>query len=201
MCLISEKINIIHAHDIRASIIASMFYKKAKIISHVHANHENMRKYNLKTILYNFSTKKIDKLIWVSKSALDNYRFYNIIKDKSIVLYNIINPDEVIKKIKDDKNNYDNFDIIYLGRLSFQKNPQRLINIIEKIVEEKKDLKVAIVGNGEFEEEIRNSISEKDLSNNITMFGFVANPYKILNSSKDEGKFSINTTCSTTLIS
>lgn len=178
------KPDIIHAHDIRASIIASIFYRRAKIVSHVHANHENMRRSCLKTILYNGCTKNISKIIWVSQSALDYYIYKKNVLQKSMVVYNVINPDRLYEEISKDNNEYDNFDIIYLGRLSFQKNPQRFIKIISKVVESKNNIKVAMVGNGEYEEEIKKNVIDNNLQDNIKVFGFVENPYKILKSSK-----------------
>ena len=177
------KPDIIHAHDIKASIIAALFYKKAKIISHIHANHENMRKLNLKTLSFKLISNKLEKIIWVSQSALDNYYFFKNVKNKSCVLYNVIDSEEIKEKINKDDNEY-NYDIIYLGRLTYQKNPIRLIKIIKELTKNNRDLKVAIVGDGDMYSEVKNKIVELKLENNIKMYGFISNPYKILNSSK-----------------
>lgn len=178
------KPDVIHAHDIRASIFASLFHKKAKIVSHIHANHENMRKVGAKTILFKLASKNIDKIFWVSQSALDNYIYKNKIMNKSEVLYNVISKEEIVKKIKLDKNKYGNYDLIYLGRLTYQKNPIRLLEIIKKIKNIKSDIKVAIVGSGEFETQVKEYIKQYDLHNQVDFYGFVSNPYKILSCSK-----------------
>ena len=68
------KPDIIHAHDVRASAIASRFSKKTTIISHIHGNHKSMNKLNLKTALYLISSSRFEKIIWVSNSALKGYR-------------------------------------------------------------------------------------------------------------------------------
>lgn len=177
------KPNIIHGHDIKASIIASMFNKKAKIISHVHANHENMRKLNMKTLLYNLTIKRYSKIIWVSQSALDNFYFVDRVKDKSIVLYNVIDSKALLNNVDKDKNDY-KFDLIYLGRLNYQKNPERLIELIEKTRVLKSDLSVAIIGDGDLKGKIEEMIKEKHLEKNVTLFGFMNNPYKVLSCSK-----------------
>ena len=52
--------------------------------------------------------------------------FINGFSSKSSILYNIIDIDEVNNKLTLDKNNY-NFDIIFLGRLTYPKNPHRLL--------------------------------------------------------------------------
>ena len=177
------KPDIIHGHDIKASIIASMFSKKAKIISHIHSNHENMRKFNLKTFLYGLTIKKYSKIIWVSQSALDSFYYVNNAKNKSIVLYNVIDSKALLDNLKKDKNDY-KFDLIYLGRLTYPKNPERLIELIDNTIKAKKDLKVAIIGDGDLKNNVEKMIEEKHLEKNVTMFGFMNNPYKVLSCSK-----------------
>lgn len=68
--------------------------------------------------------------------------------------------------------------------MSTQKNPERLIELIELIKQNKTSIKLAIVGDGEKKEEIINLIKEKKLSKNIKIFGFQDNPYPILNNSQ-----------------
>lgn len=177
------KPDIIHAHDIRASFYASFFSNKTTIISHVHNNHEDMRKLDIKTILYNFVSKKFSKIIWVSKSALDSYYFKKRIIDKSIVLYNVINEEEILKKSEIDNNKYD-FDLVFLGRLTYQKNPERLIEIANSIVKNNNSFKLAIIGDGELKEEIQSLIKEYNLEENVKLLGFMKNPYKVLKDSK-----------------
>ena len=178
------KPDVIHAHDIKASIIASLFYKKSKIISHIHGNHENMRRFTLKTFLYNLTTKKYDKIIWVSDSAKDSYYFNkNIQGDKSIVLYNTISAEDIIRKAKEDPNNYE-FDVIYLGRIAYPKDPLRLIEIINIIKQKYTNIKVAIVGDGQDRKIVEEKIRELGLEENIVLFGNMLNPYKVLKSSK-----------------
>ena len=175
--------DIIHAHDTKAIIMASLFQKKAKIIGHIHANHENLRTRTLKSILLNHFSKYVSKMIWISHSALKNYYYYSNIKDKSIILYNMINSSEILSKAGKDKNNY-NFDIIYLGRMTYQKNPERFVKIVKKIKEDYPSLKVAMVGTGELDAEIQKLIKEYNLDSTIKFYGFKSNPYKILQSSK-----------------
>lgn len=177
--------DIVHAHDIRASIMAAICCdKKVKIISHIHCNHENMRKINLKTIFYNMVCFKFSDIIWVSQSAFDNYIFKNKVIGKSIVLYNVINADEIYEKIDNDKNEYDKYDLMYLGRLTYSKNPERLIEIIRDIKKIKKDVRIAIVGSGNLEEKVKNLVKEYELQDNVKLLGYLVNPYKVLKSSK-----------------
>ncbi|MDD3615297.1 MAG: glycosyltransferase [Lachnospiraceae bacterium] len=178
-----EKPDIIHAHDAKSCIMAALCSKKIKIIAHIHGNHENMRVISLKSILFLLFSNKFSSIVWVSKSALDNYKFKKKVSKKSVVLYNVIDVEDLKKKIMYDENSYD-FDLIFLGRLSYPKNPLRLIKIMNSIVMKRPSTRLAIVGNGDLEDEIREKIKSLKLQNNIIMKGFMSNPYKLLASSK-----------------
>ena len=54
--------DIIHAHDIKATIYASLFSKKCKIISHVHGNSIDMRKTSLKSLLFLIVSVGVDTI-------------------------------------------------------------------------------------------------------------------------------------------
>lgn len=179
------KPDIIHAHDIKASVIAALFTPKIKVVSHIHGNHENMRKLDLKTIMFNTFSKKIDKIIWVSDSALENYYFNK--KDyliaKSVVIYNVINPEEILKK-SNEESIKKSYDIIYVGRLTYPKNPIRLIELLGLVKSKYHNLSAAIVGNGEYKEAMLDKISELKLDENVDMLGFQNNPAAYMKKSK-----------------
>lgn len=177
------KPDIIHAHDNRATVIASFFSNKYKIVSHIHGNNTIMNNKNLKTIIFNYCSKKIDKFIWVSDSSLSDYIYKNNIINKSLVLYNVIDN----KKIHELSSLYsveEKYDLIYLGRLGYPKNPERFINLVKALKEKNNNIRVAMVGDGVDKSKIENLIKEYQLDNNIKMFGFQTNPYPILRSSK-----------------
>lgn len=177
------KPDIIHAHDNRATVIASFFVKKAKVISHIHGNNKIMNSLNLKTMLFNFCSKKVDKIIWVSDSSYDGYYFKKNVKNKSVILYNVIDDKDIIKKsqLYECSKKYD---LIFLGRLGYPKNPARLIEIIKLIREKKKNISVAIVGDGQDKKNVENLINSYNLTKNISLYGFQTNPYPILKNSK-----------------
>ena len=175
--------DIIHAHDMKASFLVSLVCKKIKLISHIHNNSYNSRKFSLKSILYFFAAKKAEHIIWVSQSAMNGYIFYEKVKNKSTVLYNVIDICSLYEKVKEDKNNY-NYDIVFIGRLTYPKNPQRLIKILKQTLKINSELKAAIIGTGELEGEIKNLLYESEIEKNINLLGFISNPYKILANSK-----------------
>lgn len=175
--------DIIHAHDNKATVIASFFGEEYTVISHIHGNNEIMRTSNPKTLLFNYCTKRLRKIIWVSDSSL-NYYYYkkNVIK-KSLVLYNVIDAVEIRKKANEYKFKKQ-YDLIYLGRLAYPKNPQRLISLVKTIQKTHKNISVGIIGDGVDKESIKKMINEYKLEKNIELLGYQQNPYPILNSAK-----------------
>ena len=175
------KPDIVHAHDFRASIVCAFSRLKTPIISHLHNNSPWIKKYGILSYLYLVSTIKYKKILLVSNAINKEYVFSRFINNKMITIGNPIDI-ELVRKKATEKEIKEEFDVIFLGRLSLQKNPVRFINIISKLKEKKSKLKVAMVGNGELEKECK--IKELSLENTIKMFGFMENPYPILKNSK-----------------
>lgn len=175
--------DLIHAHDMRASFLTAITAKKIPFISHIHNNNFNSRGFNFKSLFYLYSAIKAKHVFWVSKSSFEGYCFGNLLKNKSTVLYNVIDRDEIERKAETalEKEGYD---IVYLGRLTVQKNPKRLIDVLKIVVSNKKDVSICIIGTGELEREVCQKIEEENLKNNINYLGFMSNPYGILKNSK-----------------
>lgn len=177
------KPTIIHAHDMRASFFVSVSCGEVPFVCHVHNNGFDSRKLNLKVLLFNYATKKARHIFWVSKAAKDGYYYRNLIKDKSSILYNVVDVEEIRRKA-DINSDAIQYDVIFLGRLSYEKDPLRLIDVISDIVRSNKMVKVAIIGKGPLEDEVNKKIMRLGLSKNIDMLGFQNNPYPFLKNSK-----------------
>ena len=178
--------DIIHAHDPKSVIASVIASRGKKIIAHIHSNHRYMRKISIKSFIFHFYIEKIiSNIIWVSDSALNEYIFNKRINKKisSIVLRNVVNPYELKEIAGNDKNKY-SFDLIFLGRMEDVKDPLRFINIVSQVQKSKRDLKVAMIGDGTLMDEVKAKINALDLGKNITIFGNLINPYKILLCSK-----------------
>ena len=176
------KPDVVHAHDMRASFVAALACKKIPFISHVHNNFVNARGISPKSVAYLYAARKAKHIFWVSESAMRDYAFRKSVEKKSEVLYNIISLDALYAKMELDKKEY-SYDVAYVGRLTEQKNPQRLMGVIAKMKALKPDLRVAVVGNGDLEEETHALAKEYGILDNIDFLGFQSNPLKILHSS------------------
>ena len=177
------KPDVIHAHDVLAGVIAALACGKTKLISHMHNNPVASRGPSVISIAYLFAGAKAKRIFWVSNSSYEGYFFHRFFADKSKVLYNIIDVEALYQKMYLDNAAY-NYDVVYLGRLEYQKNPQRLLNVFSKVVELNPNIKMAIVGTGNLEEELREMCEKMNLQNNVDFLGFQSNPLKILHDAK-----------------
>ena len=176
--------DIIHAHDRSASCIAALVApSNIRIISHIHGKFEDMSYITAKSFLYKMATYKISHIFWVSQSAFNEFYFKKEVKQKSSLLYNVIDKAELFDKCKTDINTYE-YDAVFLGRLTYPKNPQRLVEVIKKVRKKNENIKIAIIGTGDLEIETKRLVCESGMENNVDFYGFLKNPYKILKSSK-----------------
>ena len=178
-----QKPDLIHAHDMRASFFSALCCGSIPLVSHIHNNAYDARGLSPKTVAYLLAGFKAKHILWVSNSSFEGYVFHRLFAKKSSVLYNIIDTEQIFEKKAMDENSYD-FDMIYVGRLTYQKDPQRLIRLCARLKEQKPDLKVAIVGTGELEAEGKQLCGELGIRDNVQFLGFQSNPIKMVYDSK-----------------
>ena len=178
-----QKPDLIHAHDMRASFFAALCCGRIPLLSHIHNNAYDARGLSPKTVAYLLAGFRAKHILWVSNSSYEGYAFHKLFAKKSSVLYNIIDTEQIFEKKSMDENTYD-YDMIYVGRLTFQKDPQRLMRLCARLKERKPDLKVAIVGTGELEAEVKALCEELGIRDHVNFLGFQTNPIKMIHDSK-----------------
>lgn len=70
------------------------------------------------------------------------------------------------------------YDACFVGRLHYQKGILELINIWRQACDKKKDAKLAIIGAGPLETDIKRTIKDLRLERNIELFGYKSGPEK-----------------------
>ena len=178
-----QKPDLIHAHDMRAGFFSALCCGKIPLVSHIHNNAYDARGLSPKTVGYLLAGFKAKHILWVSQSSFDGYAFHKLFAKKSSVLYNIIDTQQISDKKAQDSNTYD-YDMIYVGRLTFQKDPQRLMRLCARLKKDKPDLKAAIVGTGELLEEAQALCESLIIQENVHFLGFQSNPIKMVADSK-----------------
>lgn len=177
------KPDIIHAHDYTASILCALCFPKAKIISHIHNNSPWIKSYGIYSWAYLFSSFFYKKILTVSDSIEKEYVFGKFIKNKIECIGNPTDIELIHQKAIEytiDKK----YDLIFLGRLTAQKNPKLLLEVFNDLILKRPNISIAVVGAGDQFESFNESIHKNNLQDNIEMYGFMENPYPVLNASK-----------------
>lgn len=175
--------DIIHANDRSACVAAAIASKSIPIIAHIHVNNNRGIVSFLKNVVLTCFARKYRHIFWVSDSAYDEFQFKFIVSRKSSILYNVIDMISLSEKANGDVAEYD-YNIVYVGRLSYQKNPERLMKVLQGVIKKMPDVRVAIVGTGEYEQFVVDYIKNNSLDKNIDYLGYSNNPLKIIRSSK-----------------
>lgn len=177
------KPDLIHAHDRTASFLAARCCGKTPVVCHIHNNFSDSGAFSLKSVAFLWAGLKARHIFWVSKSSYEGYAYKKLLAKKSEVLYNVIDVDALYEKMSADTRQY-HYDVAYVGRLTYPKNPQRLMRVLRKAADKLPGLKAAVIGTGDLEEETRVLCKELGLENNVDFLGFQSNPLKLLHDAR-----------------
>lgn len=175
--------DLIHAHDMRTGFVASLCCGKIPLVSHIHNNAFDSRGITLKSVAYLLAGFKARHILWVSNSAFQGYVFHKWFAKKSSVLYNTIDVKRIYEMREQDQNSYD-YDVIFVGRLCYEKDPHRLMDVCALMKAKKPDIRVGIVGTDVLEEETRAYCARLGMQDNVDFLGFRNNPMKMVSDSK-----------------
>lgn len=175
--------DVIHAHDMRAGFAAARACGNIPLISHIHNNAFDARGVSPKSVAYILAAQKAKQIFWVSESAYRGYCFHSFFRKKSEVLVNVIDPDALYRKMQSDPQTYA-YDVVYVGRLTYQKDPSRLVRVFAKLCERVPNATLAVVGTGEEEAQTKALCEELSLSERVHFLGYRSNPLKILSDAK-----------------
>lgn len=130
-----------------------------------------------KNIYENFS-----KIICVSKDCKNSFLKLCPSLEKNVkVVYNPINKNNILEKSKEKiKIKKDKLNIITLGRLTFQKGYDILLQAHNKLIKEGLNYNLIILGEGPERKKLEKFIKENKLEDNIQLLGFKENPYPYL---------------------
>ncbi|WP_339244669.1 glycosyltransferase [Paenibacillus sp. FSL R10-2796] len=177
------KPDIIHAHDVRATVLATLTAGKIPVVSHLHGNMEDMRKIGLKSILYMLAAKKVKTIITVSEGCLKDYIFKKKIEKKTLCMRNVIHEPRIQKLMNKDSKEY-NIDFVFMGRLSYPKNPQRVAKVASIVLKQCPKASFGIIGNGELKNEMESVFMEEGVIDRVVFTDRLAYPYKALEQAK-----------------
>lgn len=176
---IVKKLNpdIVHASDYTMSVLASLASRKP-VVSHLHSDPEWLgHPLNPKAMAYAICLPFINKVVTVSDSIKEEYAYSFLLKNKIITIDNVINSSEIYKKSLENPDDLKKVDLIYLGRLSQEKNPLLFCKIVNKVRMFYPHIRAVMIGNGNMKEQIKHYIAQNNLNENLQLLGFKKNPY------------------------
>ena len=180
-----RKYNIIHVHlfpaDVFAAIASLFLPRNIKWIFSEHGAHNRRRTLKIFKILDNFTYSRYSKIVCVSKQVelvLLNWIPSN--KGKTKVIPNAVPIPKFLNPYS-----VKTYDILFVGRLTKQKSVEILLRAI-KILKNKysKNLKIAIVGDGELKENLNNLTVELGVNREVKFLGVRKDVKELMVSSK-----------------
>lgn len=149
--------------------------------------HTNMERFNWPRRFYNTdeeecgSYAKMDKLVFVSNDSLNGFkRLFPSADNEKSVIHNLIDTSAIVEKSLKKAISKTKFTICSIGRLSEVKGHELLLSVISRLLKEKFDFQVWILGEGELREMLEKQIRRLGISEHVTLNGFVKNPYPYL---------------------
>lgn len=176
--LSKERPHLIHAHSAKGGIIGKIvgFVLKIPVLHTPQAYSYLSAEKNYKRKLYLLVERGFSKLNnkILASSESERNRAINDVgykKDKTLLFNNSINPITIIKPLSIEKSWPNNY-ICSVGRPSFQKNIELMLEVLVEVKKQIKDIHLVLMGVGFYSPNF-NAIQEKiihlDLEKNITL--------------------------------
>lgn len=187
--LLKKKYDVVHIHSGSISVlaIASRIAKKCgvrKIIVHSHCAAERKTlKYRIVKLLTRHTMNSCPTDYCACSQVAGEWKFSNeIVKNKLVILKNGVDLDKF--KFDKEKRNIlrskvgfdeDDYVIGHVGRFSYQKNHEYLVEIFARLSKKTDKYKLLLIGTGENYDEINISVKEKGVAEKVYFAGNVNN--------------------------
>ncbi|MGL4990792.1 MAG: glycosyltransferase [Sarcina sp.] len=175
--------DIVISHLPKTDLMNCLTKQNEKVITTIHNNIDIDYPTYMKKMLP-YIIRKSDLIASVSRVGEQYLR--NGYKAKNVkTIYNPQMLDEIKRKSEEEvteipKEILNSEIIISIGRLNVQKGHWHLIRAFKKVLEEKPDVKLIIIGQGELESSLKNLTKKLDVEKSVIFTGFNPNPYKFL---------------------
>lgn len=177
--LIRLEPDVLHSHMIHANIFTRLLRTTLSIPLVISTAHNSNEGGKLRMLAYRLTNSLADLSTNVSEEALQSFIAKKAMNSKnSTVVYNGIDTDKFIynrdssKAIRKELN-LDDTDFLFLtvARITDQKDYPNLLKAFKLIHASNTSIKLAIVGKGELDDEIKELSSKLDLQDNIYFLG------------------------------
>lgn len=132
--------------------------------------------------LENEALYKVQKIISVSDNTTQSViDVHPVHKDKIVTIYNGIDIQATREKAKQPTNIcLKSPAMLFVGRVSAHKRPERLLNVLEMVHRKKPDVYLYYVGWGDQEDELRDQIQKRGLEQYVQLLGYQENPFPVV---------------------
>ena len=150
----------------------------------VHWLHSEYKKVNSNSkyeSLFQEILPKFDTIIAVSKGVEEQFNGIYHLKEKTMVIPNIVWEDAIREKADQEKVEFstEKINVIMVGRCHPDKGYMRCLEVIKEMCEEGelKDILFHIVGDGPEKEQLQEYVTQENLQEYVEMHGAKTNPY------------------------
>lgn len=164
--------------------IFSVKNKKVKKIAWIHNDILQVFgkgiKAKCKKILDKNLYQQYQEIIFVSKDNLEKFKTTYQTNANTRVIYNYINPQNVLEKVKEEVNIHFNKDVpnlVTVARLVEQKAIDRLIKVHAQLIQEQINHHIYVIGDGPLKEKLEEQIRKANVEKTIHLLGKKQNPY------------------------
>ncbi|MFN9717317.1 MAG: glycosyltransferase family 4 protein [Planctomycetota bacterium] len=182
-----RKVTIWHAHDYKSNALGLLlsWFHPMHLVTTAHG----WVRFTSKTPLYyridRFCMKRYEQIICVSQDLAGTCNEIRIPQERVHQIDNAIVLDEysVGPPMLEDKARFgfhsQQILIGAVGRLSEEKGFHHLINVVSRLVEEKRQVGLVIAGEGHLREQLQNQIRRLDLQDHVRLCGFLSDPREL----------------------
>ncbi len=170
-----------------ARVISGGDGRDTKLVCWIHSNHFSMEDVS-RSFRNEHETRacyqKFDRIVCVSQFMQDNIKKWLPIAEKSTVLYNTVDSDEIIRLSEEpvpELEQNDEIKLVAVGTMKPIKGFDRLLRIAKRLIDDGKKFHLYFLGRGPLESDLKKYVTEHNLQKVITFLGYKTNPYKYVN--------------------
>jgi len=167
--------DVIHAHD-WMTMMAGIKIKEQTgkpLVMHIHSLEVDRSGPDSKGWVFDLEKRGMecaDVLMPVSNFTAENiHKYYGIDKKKMTVVHN---GSKVVKSFKSQRT-FKEKTVLFVGRLTRQKGPERFLEIAAKVLEKDPDVRFVMAGTGDYFRSMLETSSYKHIGNRFHMTGFL----------------------------
>ncbi|MBA3665576.1 MAG: glycosyltransferase family 4 protein [Bacteroidetes bacterium] len=171
----SMPFDVIHAHD-WMTMLAGIKIKERTgkpLVMHIHSLEVDRSGPENKGWVYELEKKGMeyaDLLMPVSHFTASNIsKYYGIKEDKMKVVHNGSSPVKAFKS----KRNFKEKTVLFVGRLTRQKGPEKFLDIASRVLEKDPDVRFVMAGVGDYFRTVLEKSSYRNIGNRFHMTGFL----------------------------